>query len=170
MTRTRPHPWSLPAGTEPPARPVVVGVEPLQDPTIVLHAALLARRMGTGLACVWVDEAHVARTQPDGGLALTPVDPDHDEEPEGPAPEADLLRQLTGLLHDLPWRLVYVVGETTRGLTAVAAKYDAPFIAVGTRRPGFGGWMHEVVGGSVGGRLSHTQARPVLLLPHGGRT
>jgi hypothetical protein len=141
----------------------------MQDATVALGAAVLARRLGTGLVCVWVDEAHVARADRDGDLALTPVDPDRDEEPDGLASEADLLRQLTGLLHDLPWRLVYVAGETTRGLATVAAEYDAPFIAVGTRRPGLGGWMHEVVGGAVGGRLAHTQPRPVLLLPHGGR-
>lgn len=60
---------------------------------------------------------------------------------------------------------VYTVGETARALAAVAAQHDARLVAVGPRRPGLVGWMDEAVGGSVAGRLAHTQHRPVLIVP-----
>jgi nucleotide-binding universal stress UspA family protein len=168
VSRSRPHPWSLPDGTDVPARPVVLGVEPGEDPAVVRGAAQLALDLGTGLVCAWVDESHVvAATEADGTLDVVPVDADHDEDLDDAPPEGDLLDHLAALLTDVPWRLVYVVGDTTRGLAAVAQEYDARLVAVGTRRPGLTGWMHEVVGGSIGGRLAHTQARPVVLLPHG---
>jgi len=164
MSRTRPRPWSGPV----PERPVVVGVQPGQDPAVVRQAAGFARTLGTGLVCVWVDPSQVVVTlEADGTWDTTPMDPDRDDEPDGSPAEAALFARLDDLLAggDVPWRFEYAAGETARGLHAAAEAHDAPLIAVGTRRPGFGGWMTEVVGGSVAGRLAHTQDRPVLVIP-----
>jgi nucleotide-binding universal stress UspA family protein len=164
MSRTRPRPWSGP----PPVRPVVVGVQPDQAPTVVEQAAAFARALGTGLVCVWVDPSQVVVTlEADGTWDTTPLDPDRDDDLDGSPTEAALYDHVAGLLADagISWRFEYAAGETARGLRAAASAHDAPLIVVGTRRPGFGGWMTEVVGGSVAGRLAHLQGRPVLVVP-----
>ncbi|GIG21065.1 hypothetical protein Cch01nite_17890 [Cellulomonas chitinilytica] len=170
MSRTRPRPWSGPV----PERPLVVGVQPDQAPTVLEQAAGIALALGTGLVCVWVDPSQVVVTvEPDGTWDTTPVDPDRDDDVDGSPAEATLFTHVRDLLADagVPWRFEYAVGETARGLHAAAEAHDAALIAVGTRRPGFGGWMTEVVGGSVAGRLAHTQDRPVLVIPvHHGPT
>ncbi len=162
MTRSIPRPWSAPA----PARPVLVGVEPSQSACVVEEAAGLAKALGAGLVCVWVDPAHlVAGHEFDGSLDLATVDSDHDEDDESPddALAATLARRLDPL--GVPWRFVYATGEAARGLKAVADEHDARMIVVGTHRPGLVHWMNQMVSGSVAGRLAHTQRRPVLLVP-----
>ncbi|MGY4642298.1 universal stress protein [Cellulomonas sp. URHB0016] len=168
MSRTRPRPWSGPV----PLHPVVVGVHPDQDRTVVVQAAGIARALGTGLVCVWVDPSQVTvGREPDGTLDTTPMDPDRDDDVDddldGSPAEALLFAHVSALLvhAGISWRFEYVTGETARGLHAAAEAHDAPLIAVGTRRPGLGGWMAEVVGGSVAGHLAHTQDRPVLVVP-----
>ncbi len=163
MTRAVSHPWSAPAA----GRPVVVGVEPSQDPWVVREAASIARSLGVGLVAAWIDPTHmVAEREPDGSLDLVPVDSDRDEEGDE-APDDALFRRLAATLDPtgVPWRFVYATGEPARGLRAVADEADAVLVAVGTRRPGFGFWMNQLVGGSVAGRLAHLQHRPVLLIP-----
>ena len=173
MTRSLPRPWSGPA----PTRPVLVGVEPSQSDRVVAEAADLARSLGTGLVCVWVDPAHlVAEQEPDGSIDLVPVDSDHDDDGEE-SPDDTIAAHLATLLAPtgLPWRFVYATGEAARGLKAVADEHDARIIVVGAHRAGLAHWMSQVISGSVAGRLAHTQRRPVLLVPapahgasHGG--
>lgn len=164
MPVTRPHPWR----GQPPARPLVVGVTVDQSPAVVAHAADLARGLRTGLVCVWADPAHVAVTTDDAGdLVSAPVDPDQVDDVDVPAAETALLALLDTRLRGagVPWRLVVRPGEVAHALATVADAVDAPLVVVGTRRPGWSGWMNELVGGSVAGRLAHTQARPVVLVP-----
>lgn len=164
MNRSLPHHWH--GGAVPPGRPVVVGVVPDQQPVVVQEAGALAQSMGVGLICVWADASHVfVGDEPDGAFDATPLDPDQDDD-AGTA-DADLERRLERDLADVavPWLFVYTVGETARALAAVAAQHDARLVAVGPRRPGLVGWMDEAVGGSVAGRLAHTQHRPVLIVP-----
>jgi nucleotide-binding universal stress UspA family protein len=123
--------------------------------------------MGVGLICVWVDASHVyVDVEPDGTLDATPLDPDQDDQGAIGA-EEDLERRLEKELADVevPWLFVFTVGETVRALAAVADEHDARLIAVGPRQPGLAGWMNQLVGGSVAGRLAHTQHRPVLIIP-----
>jgi nucleotide-binding universal stress UspA family protein len=163
MSASRPHPWK----GEPATRPIVLGVH-LEQPTRVLHHVVsLADAMGTGLVCVWIDTSHVVAEQDaDGSISAVPLDPDQADLDES-APESELVARLETELSGWrgPWRFVYAVGEVAHVLGATGDAYDAPFIAVGTRRPGFGGWMNEFIGGSVAGHLAHTQSRPVLMIP-----
>jgi nucleotide-binding universal stress UspA family protein len=166
MTRSVPRPWSAPVT----GRPVLVGVEPAQSDRVVAEAADLARSLGTGLVCVWVDAAHlVAEREADGSVDLVPVDSDHDEDGEG-SPDDAVAAHLAASLGPtgVPWRFVYATGEAARGLAAVADEHDARIIVVGTHRAGLAHWMSQVVSGSVAGRLAHTQHRPVLLVPASG--
>ena len=222
MTITRDHPWV----GNPQDRPVVVGIEPGQDPRVLDRGREFAERLGTGMLCVWVDPVHlVAATPVDGtpladsaGRASAALDrepatravtaaegtgepaersreasaTDGSDSPEtdllardAPAGHAavrapssgvhqiptdtealliaDLRRHLEG--RDVSWRFVYTAGEAPRGLARVAREYQAPAVVVGSRRPGPGGWMNEMFGGSVAGHLSHTQETPVLVVP-----
>ncbi len=168
MTHSFPRPWSMPA----PAHPVLVGIEPGQSPRVVDEAATLARSLGAGLVCVWVDPAHlVAAREPDGSVDLLPVDSDHDDR-DDESPDDAIAARLAARLDPtgVPWRFVYTTGEAARGLARVADEHGARIIVVGTHRPGLMHWMNQLVSGSVAGRLAHTQRRPVLLvpaLPHG---
>lgn len=230
MTITRDHPWV----GDPQENPVVVGIEPGQDPRVLDRAREFAERLSTGMLCVWVDPVHLMAATPAGGVPLadppddaaggyagapgaagaaagsddtnsapggtaagrpaatggTTSDP-HATDEARLAPEAvrsgstavrapssgqhqvptdteallmaDLRRHLDG--REVSWRFVYTAGEAPRGLARVAREYQAPAVVVGSRRPGPGGWMNEMFGGSVAGHLSHTQETPVLVVP-----
>ncbi|TDE88816.1 universal stress protein [Occultella glacieicola] len=158
------RPWSGDA----PEHPLVVGVEPDQTPQVPTRAAEIAATMGTGLLCTWVDGTQIAASEGlvgiDGTLPTVPLDPDRADDDD----TVELLvARLTGVLAPtgVPWALEYRIGEVTRGLAVAAAEHGASMIVVGTRRPGFGGWMNELIGGSVAGHLAHTQDVPVLVIP-----
>ncbi|UFU06003.1 universal stress protein [Ruania halotolerans] len=166
MTAFSTRPWvGIPA-----ERPIVVGVEPGQDPRVLHRAGEVAGIYGTGVVATWVDPTHVLVTSELSGVpALAPVDPD--------ATNGDDITTLDEQVHALvrgeltpsgvPWRFVRGSGEVARGLAEAAREYRAPMIVVGARRPGFSGWMNEVIGGSVAGHLVHTQEVPVLVVPLG---
>ncbi|GEL99257.1 universal stress protein [Cellulomonas terrae] len=167
MTRSAPHPWH---GTPVPGTPtVVVGVLPRQSPTVVLGAAALARAMGASLVCVWADPARtLVAEEPDGTLVTTPLDPDHADRLDGDGvAETAMAEQLAAHLEGsgVTWRFVYTVGEASRALARVARETGAAQIVIGSRRPGVGGWMNHLIGGSTAGRLAHTQPFPVTIVP-----
>jgi nucleotide-binding universal stress UspA family protein len=170
MSRSQPHHWH--GGAAPHGRPVVVGVAPGQRSQVVREAGALARSMGVGLICVWSDASHVyVGQEPDGTVDATPLDPDQDDAGVVTA-EAELEHRLERDLADVdvPWLFVYTVGEIVRALDTMAVEHDARLIAVGPRQPGFAGWMNQVIGGSIAGRLAHTQHRPVLIVPPAPRS
>lgn len=146
---------------------VVVGVLPGQSPTVVQQAAGLARAMRADLVCVWSDAARtVVAREPDGTLVTTPLDPDHVDDPGDEVERSvavEVERNLEG--SDVPWRFVYTVGEASRELGRVAGDAGAAMIVVGSRRPGLGGWMNHLIGGSTAGHLAHTQPLPVTIVP-----
>ncbi len=162
-TPTDPPTWPA----QRPERLIVVGVDADQRPEIVTEVAALARTMSAGLVCAWVDSTQVIYgASLDGTRLITPLDPDQ------AVGTSDAVRDrvhahLAEVLSDteVPWRLETAVGDIASGLTEVATDWDADIIAVGGRRPGFSGWMNEVIGGSIAGHLVHTQHRPVLVIP-----
>jgi nucleotide-binding universal stress UspA family protein len=147
---------------------VVVGVHPDQDLRVLDAASDLAARLDHGLVAVWVDPTRrVVRRETDGTLDLTPIDPD-DDDSLGQVAAADELADRIGLrLGDgrPVWRFVYSAGEIATELAAVSGQYAAAYVVVGSRRPGLTGWMNEAIGGSVAGRLAHTQSHPVVVVP-----
>lgn len=163
MTITRDHPWV----GEPQENPVVVGIEPGQDPRVLDRARSFAQRLGTGLLCVWVDPGHVVvSAEMAGSVATVPAAPDAaDDDPS--EVESELIEYVQQHLQgrEVSWRFVYTAGEVARGLARVGREYQAPVLVVGSRKPGFAGWMNEMIGGSVGGHLAHTQEIPVLVVP-----
>jgi nucleotide-binding universal stress UspA family protein len=128
-------------------RPLLVGVHPGQHPDIVQRAAGFAHALGTTIVCVWVDVGPV----PDDGSA-----------------ERRLTGELDGALRPtgVRWSLVVAGdGDVARQLDEAAVRHDAAIIVVGAHRAGADGWRNEALGGSVAGRLSHLQHRPVVVLP-----
>ena len=166
MARSAPHAWH---GTPVEgARAVVVGVIPGQAAHVVRGAAELAGRLGANLVCVWSDTSRtVVGTEHDGSLVTTPLDPDHVDASDEVTADAELAAEVAEHLSGYagPWRFVYTVGAATQVLAAAAREHDAWMIAVGSRRPGLGGWMNHLVGGSTAGRLAHTQPVPVTIVP-----
>lgn len=65
----------------------------------------------------------------------------------------------------VPWVLHYLAGRPDRALTHLARAVDAAAIVVGTRAPGPGSKLRELVDGSVAVHLAHHQHRPVLTVP-----
>lgn len=150
-----------------PERLIVVGVDADQRAAIVTEVAQLAATMSAGLVCAWVDSTQVIYGATlDGTRLITPLDPDQSASASD-AVRAGVHEHLSSILADspVPWRLETAVGDIASGLTEVAAQWEADIIAVGGRRPGFSGWMNEVIGGSIAGHLVHTQHRPVLVIP-----
>nr|WP_306255213.1 universal stress protein [Ornithinimicrobium cryptoxanthini] len=146
---------------------IVVGVDVDQRPDVVLEAAGVAARMGAGLVCAWVDSTQVVYgASLDGTRLITPLDPDLATGSSEVLKE-QVHRQIADALAgvNVPWRLEQTVGDIASGLTEVAQQWDALMIAIGGRRPGFSGWMNEVIGGSIAGHLVHTQHRAVLVIP-----
>ncbi|GII99844.1 nucleotide-binding universal stress UspA family protein [Sediminihabitans luteus] len=148
----------------PGSGPVVVGVHPGQGQDVARRAAQLARRLGVGLVCVWVDPASVLEHDADGARVVVPLDPDGDAWAGDDALRADLAAQLDGT--GVAWSYERTAGEVRDGIVAAAEAHDATLVVVGTHKPGFGRWMETVIGTSVAGRLAHSQHRPVTVLPN----
>ncbi|MBE7699891.1 universal stress protein [Oerskovia sp. Sa1BUA8] len=128
-------------------RPLLVGVHPGQHPDIVQRAAGFAHALGTTLACVWVDVGPV----PDDGSGERRLQA-----------ELDQALRATGI----DWHLTVAAdGDVARRLDETAVSHDAAVVVVGAHRAGADGWRDEALGGSVAGRLSHLQHRPVVVLP-----
>lgn len=148
--------------------PAVVGVLPGQPELVALTAASLARAIKCPtLYFAYVDPSrYIEEEYLDGSVRHLPIDPDGVDD-RWQDTEAhlrrDLSRSLSGV--DLQWDLRYLAGRTDRALTHLARAVDAAVIIVGSRAPGPGAKMREVVEGSVAVHLAHHQHRPVLTVP-----
>lgn len=156
---------SAPLPGSPGDGPVLVGVHPGLQDDVARRAAQLAARLGADLVCVWVDPAR-ALVREGGRTELVSIDPDSVS--TAAAATQTLRDELDALLRGsaVAWTLEVTAGDVVEGLTAAAEAHDATAIVVGTHRPGLGHWAETVVGRALGGRLSHSQHRPVVVLPH----
>ncbi|SDR82936.1 Universal stress protein family protein [Paraoerskovia marina] len=156
---------TTPAPGSPGDGPVVVGVHPGLSEDVARRAGQLAARLGVDLVAVWVDPAQ-ALVHEGGRTEVVPIDPD------GAADTASAVASLRQELSDeltplaVPWTLETTAGDVADRLAAVAERLDATLIVVGTHRAGLGRWAETVVGHALGGRLSHSQHRPVVVLPN----
>jgi nucleotide-binding universal stress UspA family protein len=146
--------------------PVVVGVHERQSDTVVATAAILARRLGTGIVAVVVDPSQITLgVREDGTVITEPIDPDVAD--AGPATVPDALRErvlAVAAVNDVAdVEVVARVDDPTGALIAVADERDAALLVVGAKTG-----RHRVaafLGGSVAARLSHRQHRPVVVVP-----
>jgi nucleotide-binding universal stress UspA family protein len=161
----QPHPSRI---TPFAGHPIVVGVTPDQPELVTLTAAELARALGVGLFFAYADPGRVVEREfPDGTVQHVDLDPDLSDDEQWRRREAHLKGFLTHTLAGagVGWEFRYLAGRADRALTHLARAVDAAVIVVGTRRPGGGGRMHDLLQGSVGAHLSHHQHRPVLAVP-----
>lgn len=147
--------------------PVIVGVVPGQGSAVVQRAAGFAAALGVAMVCVWVDPAAYMRRARDGTPeSAVLIDPD------AVGPSIEYLRaQMEARLADclvsveIGWSFDTVAGEPARELSRLAARVHAAMIVVGTRDPGFGARLEELLTGSVAVHLAHHQPCPVLVIP-----
>jgi len=183
VTRSAPQP-AVERIVEPAAHALVVGVVPGQPELVVRTAARWALAVGGTLHLAYVDTGrYVVEEHPDGTVRHAPVDPDGVDDTWDTV-EADLRAWVEQLLGPtsaptgiptgiptstasaaVPWVLHYLAGRPDRALTHLARAVDAAAIVVGTRAPGPGSKLRELVDGSVAVHLAHHQHRPVLTVP-----
>lgn len=187
MARSAPQP-AVERIVEPVAHALVVGVVPGQPELVVRTAARWALAVGGTLHLAYVDTGrYVVEEHPDGTVRHAPVDPDGVDDTWDTV-EADLRAWVEELLGPtsaptriptgiptssptsaasaaVPWVLHYLAGRPDRALTHLARAVDAAAIVVGTRAPGPGSKLRELVDGSVAVHLAHHQHRPVLTVP-----
>lgn len=148
--------------------PIVVGVEPPLAELVPLTAASLAVAMSAPrMLLAYADPArYVVEEYPDGTIRHAGVDPDALDD-SWKRVDADLRTRLAALLDDVPvpWEFRFLAGRPDRALTHLARAVHAAAIVVGTRAPGAGAHLHELLAGSVAMHLAHHQHRPVITVP-----
>lgn len=148
--------------------PAVVGVVPGQPGIVALTALSWARAVGApALHFAYADPTRfVVEEFPDGSVRHAPIESDATDD-DWEKVRDGLVRHVAGLLAGapMPWHLHYLAGRPDRALTQLARTVDAAVIIVGTRLPGAAARLHELLEGSVAGRIAHHQHRPVLTVP-----
>jgi hypothetical protein len=147
--------------------PLVVGVVPGQDALVVRTAASLAGALRVAVYFAYVDAGRfTVEEHPDGTVTHAAIDPDSSDDDWRETDE--LIRaQLAESLRDddLSWDFRYLAGRPDRALTHLARTVDAAAFVVGTRAPGTGHRVRELLEGSVAAHLTHHQHRPVVTVP-----
>ena len=148
--------------------PLVVGIVPGQPELVALTAAEWARAAGASeLYFAYVDGSRFTREElADGTVLHDAIDPDGVDETWRTRQE-EIETFLAEVLRDggVAWHFRYLAGRADRALTHLARAVDAAAFVIGTRAPGRGARMREVIEGSVAVHLSHHQHRPVLVVP-----
>ncbi len=148
--------------------PLVVGVVPGQPPLVALTAAAWARAAeASALYFAYVDGSRFTREEyPDGTVLHDAVDPDGADDAwrDRHSEIEDFLAEVM-TDQEVPWHFRYLAGRPDRALTHLARAVDAAGYVLGTRAPGAGAHLREMVEGSVAEHLTHHQHRPVLVVP-----
>ncbi|CAN5442674.1 hypothetical protein BH11ACT1_BH11ACT1_01270 [soil metagenome] len=148
--------------------PIVVAVVPHQPELVTLTAASWAVAAGgVPVYFAYVDPTRfTVEEHADGTVRHADIDPDAVDD-SWVTRQEQIEESLTQVLGDsgVAWEFRYLAGRADRALTHLARAVDAAAIVVGTRAPGPGARLREVVEGSVAVQLSHHQHRPVLVVP-----
>lgn len=147
--------------------PVLVGVVPGQPAVVLQQAAALARGLGLGLVCAYVDVTrYLVPTREDETGGSRPIDPDgvdDDAEVIAATVRDGIAAELNG--SGQQWSFRILAGEPARALGRLADEEGASLIVVGTREGGVGARLEKLLRGSVAVHLTHRQHRPVLVVP-----
>ena len=149
------------------SHPVIVGVMPGQNPCVIATAHRLAQQIGQGLVLVYADASQYGEGAP---ASTAPLDPDvigqrEDAEKTLAQLGAVAAEQLAG--SGVAWRLVCAGGSPAQVLDREAKRVNASYIVIGSREPGVKAVIREALGGRVALKLSHSQPRPVVIVPQG---
>lgn len=147
---------------------IVLGVVPDLPAGLVTTAASFAAAFGAELTCAYVDpHRRTLETHSDGTVVSTSANDevlDERVETFDPGLRSLIGTQLDG--HAVTWSVRALAGEATAELTHLADRLDATMIIIGARRPGVGGRLRELMGGTTAVQLTHHQHRPVVVVPH----
>ncbi len=147
--------------------PVIVAIQPGQNPRVLQEAARYAGVLGAKLLVVFVDVTRfVTYEDPDGLVHSSAIDmnlPDGTEAFEQVKKEA--AEQLAGFSGE--WDTEQLIGDPAIAIKKLADDEDAQLIVVGTRKRGLGEGIRQFFTGAVATRLALRQARPVLVIPQG---
>ena len=168
MSPSRVPPQPSPSRMTPFAgHPIVAGVVPGQPELVVLTAASWAKALGVSLFLGYVDRTRVTIEEyPDGTVRHAEVDTDAVD--DSWRERSDQIEKFLAALLEgsgVPWHFRYLAGRPDRALTHLARAVDASALVVGTHEPGVSSRWHDLLEGSIGGRLAHHQHRPVLVVP-----
>ena len=167
MARTPPQP-AVDRMTPFAGHAIVVGVNPALAELVPLTAASVAVAIGAPrMLFAYADPArYVVEEFPDGTIRHAGVAPDALDD-RWQTVETDLRERLATLLQGVlvPWEFRFLAGRPDRALTHLARAVDAAAIVVGTRAPGAGAHLREMLAGSVAMHLATHQHRPVLTVP-----
>ncbi|HEX5333099.1 MAG TPA: universal stress protein [Cellulomonas sp.] len=148
--------------------PIVVAVVPHEPELVALTAASWSQAAGgVPVYFAYVDPTRfTVEEHADGTVRHADIDPDAVDDSWLERQE-QIEASLTHVLGDsgISWEFRYLAGRPDRALTHLARAVDAAAIVVGTRAPGPGARLREVVEGSIAVQLSHHQHRPVLVVP-----
>lgn len=153
---------------DPAGQPLVVEIVPGQPALVALTAALWAKAVRAPmLYCAFVDESRIVVEEfADGTVRHVPIDPDGLD--EAWVEQSRSVQEWLAEVLDpegVPWTFRFLAGRADRALTHLARAVDASAFVVGTRAPGPGARVREVLDGSTAVRLSHHQHRPVMVVP-----
>jgi nucleotide-binding universal stress UspA family protein len=145
----------------------VVGVTLKQPLMVVREAARFAREFQAVLVCANVEAgSYVVAEHPDGSVESRPIDPDQPDWNTAVF-NGDLADRIRALAQEERIRVEFreLAGDIAHALGHLAEVLDAEMIIVGSRRGGMRSSIHELLGGSVAGHLTHRQPRPVVVVP-----
>jgi nucleotide-binding universal stress UspA family protein len=149
-----------------PDGPIVLGVGWKFSEHLIRTAAGLAAALGQHLVCAFVDPAsYLTEWEPDGQRTALSLDPIVNEEADFPSRQ--LQRNLEAGLGKPGerWSFRVLNGDVSKALSRLAENTDASLLVVGADRPGSLAWVDRLLEGSVSASLSHSQHRPVLVVP-----
>lgn len=147
---------------------IVVGITDGLPAVVHQRAATIAKALGAHMVFVYVDQRSVnaARVMDPMGVAVLLDSDQHDADYVANVTETLSAQIKSALDDDAPeWTFELHEGLPAQTLAAAAKEHDALMIVVGTREPGIGGALREIVAGSVAAQLSHHQDTPVLVVP-----
>lgn len=149
------------------SRSIIVGITDGLPTLVHRHAAELAKSLGVELIFVTVDQRTVnaARVMDPMGVAVI-LNSEGSADSYVKESTELFTKQITDAIGtDIPWKFEFRDGLPAQALAKSATEHDALMIVVGTREPGIGGALREIVAGSVAAQLSHHQSVPVLVVP-----
>ena len=145
---------------------VVVGLVAGQQPRVVKEAARFAELFGVPLVVVTVDVGrYLGFDDPTGMVPTANIElASAAVAADAEAVELECANVLVD--HGVTWTVRQLSGDPALAIAGLADDLDASLIVVGTRRPGLGESLREFFNGSVAARLSHRQARSILVVPN----
>lgn len=146
--------------------PVLAGVVPGQPLAVVHRATELAYTLDVKLICAYVDITTYLAEETEDRVEASPLSP-YGIIDDVEATSAGIRKWLQEVLGGagVRWSFLTLSGDPAGALGQLAESADVSVIVVGTREPGLGTRLEQLLVGSVAVQLTRGQHRPVLVVP-----